>query len=118
MPTNETLELCSALRSELTLPIAELVVNAHLPTLFPGPEREIVARLGELAAGSAAQSALASGARRALRERIQEDCLRRLNALGAPLRTLDFLPTGAATPAAVALLARKFAATETRGAAS
>jgi len=110
MPTNETLELCSALRRELTLPIAELVVNAHLPTLFPGPEREIVARLGELDGASAAQSALASGARRALRERIQEDCLRRLNALGAPLRTLDFLPTGAATPEAIALLARSFAA--------
>jgi len=110
MPTNETLELCSALRRELTLPIAELVVNAHLPTLFPSPEREIVARLGELEVGSAAQDALASGARRALRERIQEDCLRRLNALGAPLRTLDFLPTGAATPEAIALLARRFAA--------
>ena len=110
MPTNETLELCSALRRELTLPIAELVVKAHLPTLFPGPEREIVARLGELDGASAAQSALASGARRALRERIQEDCLRRLNALGAPLRTLDFLPTGAATPEAIALLARSFAA--------
>jgi anion-transporting ArsA/GET3 family ATPase len=117
MPTNETLELCSALRRELTLPIAELVVNAHLPTLFPGPEREVVARLGELAAGSAARSALASGARRALRERIQEDCVRRLTALGAPLRTLDFLPTGAATPGAIALLARRFAASETRGGA-
>src|SRR5450755_1913598 len=34
MATNETLELCSALRGELTLPIAELVGNSLLPTLF------------------------------------------------------------------------------------
>ena len=44
MPTNETLELCTALRSELTLPIAELVVNAHLNPLFSAAERAELAQ--------------------------------------------------------------------------
>jgi anion-transporting ArsA/GET3 family ATPase len=108
MPTNETLELCGALGRELTLPIAELVVNAHLPPLFSGSERDRVAELEGLDAATPADAVLASGARRALRERIQDECLRRLGAIGAPLRTLDFLPGGAATPAAISTLARRF----------
>jgi anion-transporting ArsA/GET3 family ATPase len=108
MPTNETIELCSALRTELTLPIAELVVNAHLPRLFLGAERDRVAGLGALDAATPARAVLASGARRALRERIQDECLARLGVIGAPLRTLDFLPDGAATPSAIAQLAQRF----------
>jgi anion-transporting ArsA/GET3 family ATPase len=108
MPTNETLELCTALRTELTLPLAELVVNSHLSALFPGPERDRVADLGALDAATPARAVLASGARRARRERIQDECLARLGAVGAPLRTLQFLPDGAATPSAIAKLARSF----------
>jgi hypothetical protein len=108
MPTNETIELCSALDTELTLPIAELVVNAHLAPLFPRAERDLVLGLGALDTATPARAVLASGARRALRERIQDDCLRRLAAIGAPLRTLDFLPDGASTPAAIARLGQSF----------
>jgi anion-transporting ArsA/GET3 family ATPase len=108
MPTNETIELCSALGTELTLPIAELVVNAHLPQLFPRAERDQVAKLRALDAATPAHAVLASGARRALRESIQDECLLRLTAIGAPIRTLDFLPEGAATPAAIAQLAQSF----------
>ncbi|HWZ91025.1 MAG TPA: ArsA-related P-loop ATPase [Polyangiaceae bacterium] len=109
MPTNETLELCAALHRELTLPIAELVVNAHLAPLFVGAERELVAGLGAVDALTPARAVLASGARRALRERIQDECLTRLLAIGAPLRTLEFLPDGAATPQAIRLLGQGFA---------
>jgi anion-transporting ArsA/GET3 family ATPase len=108
MPTNETIELCSALRTELTLPIAELVVNAHLAPMFADTERAHLAALGTLDAASAARQVLMSGARRALRERIQDECLQRLAAIGAPLRTLAFLPDGAATPEAIANLAQSF----------
>jgi phospholipase/lecithinase/hemolysin len=108
MPTNETIELCSALRTELTLPIAELVVNAHLAPMFADTERAHLAALGTLDAASAARQVLMSGARRALRERIQDECLQRLAAIGAPLRTLAFLPDGAATPEAIARLAQGF----------
>jgi anion-transporting ArsA/GET3 family ATPase len=109
MPTNETIELCSALGTELTLPIAELVVNAHLAPLFPVAERDQLSALEANEASTPASEVLASGARRALRERIQDECLKRLAALGAPLRTLEFLPAGAATPAAIAQLGLSFA---------
>jgi anion-transporting ArsA/GET3 family ATPase len=108
MPTNETIELCSALRTELTLPIAELVVNAHLSALFAPSDRDRVADLGALDGATAARVVLASGARRALRERIQDDCVARLGAVGAPLRTLQYLPDGAATPAAIGKLSQRF----------
>ncbi len=108
MPTNETLELCTALRSELTLPIAELVVNAHLNPLFSAAERAELARISVPRSGSAAEMVLASGARRALRESIQEECVKRLGEIGAPLRTLAYAPSGVATPAAMAELAQSF----------
>jgi anion-transporting ArsA/GET3 family ATPase len=108
MPTNETIELCSALRTELTLPIAELVVNAHLAPLFANSDGARLVELGTLQATSAARQVLMSGARRALRERIQDECLERLAGIGAPLRTLAFLPDGAATPEAIVGLAQSF----------
>ncbi|HEX3777817.1 MAG TPA: ArsA-related P-loop ATPase [Polyangiaceae bacterium] len=108
MPTNETIELCAALRSELTLPIAELVVNAHVPLLFARGEREALAPFEALEPAFSAQAVLASGARRARRELVQEQCTRRLAAIGAPTRELDFLPGGAVTPDAIVELARRF----------
>lgn len=108
MPTNETLELCAALRTELTLPITELVVNSHLTPLFPRTQRELVAELGAPQTMTPARDVLASGTRRALRERVQDECLKRLAALGVPLRTLEFLPEGAATPEAIAKLVQTF----------
>ena len=108
MPTNESLELCSALRTELTLPIAELVVNALLPRYFSEVEGRALERLGPLAPSTPAHAVLDSGVRRATRERIQEESLRRLSELGVPLRRLELLLDGAATPEAVALLALAF----------
>ena len=108
MPTNETLELCSALRGELTLPIAELVVNSLLPTLFSSQEASELARLGARAAASPASAVLDSAARRARRERIQEQSVQRLSQIGAPLRLLPQLLDGAATPDAVLRLAKSF----------
>ena len=108
MPTNESLELCSALRTELTLPIAELVVNSLLPRYFSEVEGRALERLGPLAPSTPAHAVLDSGVRRATRERIQEESLRRLSELGVPLRRLELLLDGAATPEAVALLALAF----------
>ncbi|MEO8905461.1 MAG: ArsA family ATPase [Polyangiaceae bacterium] len=108
MPTNETLELCVALRRELTLPIAELVVNSWLPPLFSATEMNQLGRLAPLSASTAAQAVLESGVRRATRQRIQDECLQRLAELGVPLRQLELLLEGAATPDAVARLAPSF----------
>jgi anion-transporting ArsA/GET3 family ATPase len=109
MPTNETLELCAALKGELTLPIAELVVNSLLPVLFSSAEASALAALGASTGASPAHAVLDSAARRALRERIQEESLRRLSQIGAPLRRLELLLDGAATPEAVLRLAESFA---------
>lgn len=108
MPTNESLELCAALRSELTLPIAEVVVNSLLPSLFSEQEANALEQLAALDESTPAQAVLSSGVRRATRERIQNESLSRLLALGVPLRKLELLMDGAATPDAVSRLARHF----------
>jgi anion-transporting ArsA/GET3 family ATPase len=108
MPTNETLELCAALRGELTLPIAELVINSLLPPLFSSDEVSALERLAPLGGGAPPQQALGSAVRRATRQRIQDECVQRLQQLGVPLRSLELLLDGAATPDAVARLARSF----------
>lgn len=108
MPTNETLELCAALHRELTLPIAEIVINSWLPPLFSATEVGQIGRLAPLSASTAAQAILESGMRRATRQRIQDECLPRLAELGVPLRQLELLLDGAATPDAVARLAPSF----------
>jgi len=108
MPTNESLELCAALRSELTLPISEVVVNSLLPPLFSSAEASALERLGAQAHDTPAGAVLDSGVRRATRERIQNESLTRLAALGVPLRRLELLTEGAATPDAVLRLSRNF----------
>jgi len=108
MPTNESLELCAALQTELTLPISEVVVNGLLPPLFSGAEARALQALGALTPSTPARAVLDSGVRRATRERIQNDSLTRLTALGVPLRKLELLVDGAATPDAVLGLARNF----------
>ncbi len=108
MPTNETLELCAALRTELTLPIAEMVVNSWLPPLFSATEVTDLCRLASATPGTPALAVLDSAVRRATRQRIQDECLVRLSELGVPLRQLELLLDGAATPDAVARLAPSF----------
>ena len=108
MPTNESLELCAALRTELTLPIAELVVNSLLPPLFSGEDAARLQLLGSLEPSTPARAVLDSGVRRAVRERIQSESLLRLGTLGVPLRKLELLLAGAATPTAIAQLAKSF----------
>ncbi|MEI9941583.1 MAG: ArsA family ATPase [Pseudomonadota bacterium] len=108
MPTNESIELCAALRDELTLPINEIVVNSLLPSLFSSAEASALEQLGALGGSTPARAVLDSGVRRATRERIQNQSLARLTRLGVPLRKLELLLDGAATPAAVLRLARNF----------
>jgi len=108
MPTNETLELCAALQSELTLPIHEIVVNSLLPPLFSEAEASALERLVPPDDSTPARAVLSSGVRRAARERIQSESLARLTALGVPLRQLELLMDGAATPDAILRLSRNF----------
>ena len=108
MPTNESLELCAALRNELTLPISEIVVNGLLPPLFSAAEASALEQLTVLDESTPARAVLSSGVRRATRERIQRESLTRLTELGVPLRRLELLLDGAATPEAALRLSRSF----------
>jgi anion-transporting ArsA/GET3 family ATPase len=108
MPTNETLELCAALRTELTLPIAEVVVNSLLPQLFSSADLNLLEALAGPAGASPAHAVLDSGVRRAMRERIQGQSLARLNQLGVPLRPIEFLFDGATAKGAMTQLALRF----------
>ncbi|MES1183622.1 MAG: ArsA family ATPase [Myxococcales bacterium] len=109
MPTNESLELCSALRGELGLPLLALVVNQVVPNLFGAAERDALADLEEPSESDPASLALAAGIRRAAREQVQSQSLERLAQLGAPLLQLPFLLEGAASLPAVGKLVQALA---------
>lgn len=104
MPANESIELCTVLDRELHLPLAALVVNQVVPLVFDAAERGALADLEEPLERDAASLALAAGIRRAAREKVQVDSVRRLAALGAPQIQLPFLAEGAHSAAALAKL--------------
>jgi anion-transporting ArsA/GET3 family ATPase len=110
LPVNETEELVGALRGELSLPIALLVMNGVRTPLFTPEDRTALASLSSKLplADEVGGSALAAGIRRAVRERVQAESLERAGKLGLEQLALPFLIRGAGTPAAVETLARCF----------
>lgn len=93
MPTNETIELHAALTNELRLPVARIVVNGVVPSLFAKNERatfeELPSRLPE---GSPLASLARAGRIRALREDTQEESKQRLReAIPVPQTELPLL---------------------------
>jgi anion-transporting ArsA/GET3 family ATPase len=116
MPVSETIELVSAVRGELGLPILRLVVNGALDPLFSAEERRALladASLVDIAApartAGTGASALVAGARRAVREEVQRESLARLvAALDLPRLSLPFLFDEASTVAGTRLLAERF----------
>lgn len=108
MPTTETIELATALRDELHLPIGKIVVNGVLPPLFSKQEREVLAAVGPVTGDAPPEAALAAGRNRATRERVQAESLHRL-AEELPISP-SFLPQlfeDAAQPAAIKELAKR-----------
>jgi hypothetical protein len=106
LPVNETEELVRAVRGELALPIAALVVNAVRPELFGVGDREKLYELrGRLPLPDGpGVSAVSAGIRRAVRERVQAECLARLSALGLPEVALPAIVGGVQTRDALAPL--------------
>jgi anion-transporting ArsA/GET3 family ATPase len=104
MPVTESLELCAALETELQLPLASVVANQVVPLVFENTERAMLAELEEPTEQDASSLALGAGIRRAAREAVQVESLRRLAALRAPLLQLPFLFEGAQSSAALAKL--------------
>lgn len=93
MPTNETLELHTALTEELQLPVASLVVNGVLDTIFSPDDRPLLAQLDEqVAQTSHAWPAIHTGRVRSELEELQQNCVERLrSAIPAPLTLLPRL---------------------------
>ncbi|HVY46333.1 MAG TPA: ArsA family ATPase [Minicystis sp.] len=118
MPAQETIELVGGIRDELGLPIAKLIVNGVVPPLFTPAERAELLKDPSLldpsaparAAGTTS-SALVAGARRAIRESVQAECLARLRR-ELPLSTVElpFLFAGAGEPAGTRTLAAALSA--------
>lgn len=115
MPTTETIELVETIRTELGLPVLELVINGVLPALFTKAEREALLRdhgLLDVTApartAGTGDSAIVAGARRAAREAVQAESLARLTrSLTLPTVRLPFLFDEASTVAGTRLLAAK-----------
>jgi hypothetical protein len=114
MPATETIELISAIRGELQLPVVQTVVNGVLPQLFTPAERIELLRDPALleieapatSAGTSA-SALVAGARRAIRERVQAESLERLRrSVDLPMVYLPFLFDEASTAQGTRMLAK------------
>jgi anion-transporting ArsA/GET3 family ATPase len=108
MPTNETLELVEALRGELGLPLAQLVINQVLPELFNDEERASLLADRELDRERPGDEAIAAGVRRAIRERVQAESLRRLDAIDAPTLRLPLLFRDVASPDVIGELSSRF----------
>ena len=111
LPVNETEELVHALRGELELPIAALVVNGIRSEIFRADERAALSSLvPRLPFGDGpGEPALAAGVRRAERERSQAESLARLHALSLSEIALPWILGGAATPEALATMKQYFA---------
>jgi anion-transporting ArsA/GET3 family ATPase len=113
MAVTETIELMAALRTELGMPIARLLVNGVLPQLFSADERRALlagpspTSVGPRSTGrSPTQALLGAAERRASREELQQRSLTRLRgSLDLPIGTLPYLIEGAGTPDGVELLA-------------
>ena len=114
MPATETIELISAIRGELQLPVLHTVVNGVLPQLFTANERAELLRdpaLLEIDAphtsSGTSLSALVAGARRAIRERVQAESLERLGrSIDLPTSYLPFLFDEASTVQGTRMLAK------------
>lgn len=95
MPTNETFELATAVTGELGLPLAGLVINRVLPTLFtPDAEAALAPLRAAFGEGTPERAVVGAGLARAGVERIQQACIERLTTgIGTQTWTLPRLPT-------------------------
>jgi len=128
MPVTETIELCGALDRDLKMPVLRLIVNGVLPPLFADGERaglvahkellslSAAAHAAEPSADKDAGPAMVAAARRALREAVQRDSLKRLLAtLPQSVVMLPFLFDEASTKEGTKLLAEVLSSPEVAG---
>jgi anion-transporting ArsA/GET3 family ATPase len=107
MPVNETIELLGSLEGELKLPVERIIVNSMLPPLFSQEERNELIKPLELDDKDPGHAAIAAGARRSHRERVQAQSLARLGDLRIPRVYLPHLFEGAESLDALRELSRR-----------
>lgn len=78
MPVNETIELINSLENELSLPVAQVVINGMLPPMFSPAERTELLSPREIDESLAGHAAVAAGGRRSAREKVQAEAIARL----------------------------------------
>lgn len=85
MPVTETIELVGAVEQEVGMPVLRIIVNGLMPPLFEEQERTALAARRELLTLAAAERAaqgtrttLVAAARRAVRENVQRESVKRL----------------------------------------
>ena len=108
MPTNESIELYRSLDAELHIPVATVVANGVLPSLF-GPEDDILVRSFGHTGAKDLQPLLEAGRRRSIREHLQKEHLDRLRTeIPRPQVELPYLFVPAFQRAAIESLAQAF----------
>lgn len=107
MPVNETIELLGSLEGELKLPVERIIVNSLLPPLFSQEERNELIKPLDLDHDDPGHAAVAAGARRSHRERVQAQSLARLGDLRVPRIYLPHLFEGAESLDALRELSRR-----------
>jgi anion-transporting ArsA/GET3 family ATPase len=106
MPANESVELAEAVRDELHLPIANVVVNQVVDLLFSDAEQTELQKRLRLEPGSPGDQGLAAAIRRATSERVQTESVAKLaNNIEAPMIALPRLLADPSTPEAIRELA-------------
>jgi hypothetical protein len=110
MPANEAIELGDAVRGELRLPIARVVVNAVAPTLFEDAERKALFAVENLTARDPGDEGIAAAIRRAIQDEVQHKSLAKLRAaFDEPLTLLPKLLSDVTQRSDVEQLARVLA---------
>lgn len=105
LPATEAVELAGALRNELHLPIAEVIVNQVLDALFTESERRELLTPRELVRGDPGDEGLGAAIRRAVGERVQSDCMKKIEqGIEAHIITLPRLLEDPSTPDAIRAL--------------
>jgi anion-transporting ArsA/GET3 family ATPase len=123
MPVTEAVELVHAIERELSIPVLRVVVNAVMPPVFSPGERAAFSKHPDLLSLEAAaradhsgDAALVASARRAVRELVQEESLKRLFAsLDERAILLPHLFDAASTKEGTRALANVLAAREIAG---
>lgn len=110
MPANEAIELGAAVRDELGLPIARIVVNAVTESLFATAERQALFSVDGLTPKDPGDEGISAAVRRAVQEEVQDRSLQKLrSAFQMPMTLLPRLLSEVSGPEDVRRLARVLA---------